>query len=315
MNNILFSINVVIPLFVMMAVGYAARQFKLVSDSFLSEANKFVFKLCLPFMLFQNIRVSFRGEVSDMRLIVMSFLGTLAVIFLSLLIVPLLVKSRPQKGSIIQGIYRSNFLIYGIPLATGMYGKEALGTISMLMGTTIPVFNIAAVIILSVYSEDGHRQLSFKNIMMDIIKNPLIIGCFIGMIFGFLRIEFPVSVDKPLNELAGIATPLALFVMGGDFRFRNLKNNIWKVIATTFARLIIVPAVMITFFVWAGFRNVELSALLCLFATPTAVSSYVMAKNMGCDAELAGQIVVLTTVCSCITIFFFVYILRSMAFL
>lgn len=315
MENFFFSVNVVIPLFLMMAAGYVAHYLKLVNNSFLTEANKFVFKLALPFMLFQNIRLTFHGDFPNSKLILSSLVGIVFIILVSLIIVPVFIKRSGQKGSIIQGIYRSNFLIYGIPLATGMYGKEAMGTISVLMGTTIPVFNIAAVIILSIYSENKTQKLSFKKILIDIVRNPLIIGCITGMVFGWFRIKFPSYIDRPINELAGIATPLALFVMGGDFKFRNLRNNIWKILATSFIRLIIVPALAMFIFVSMGFRTLELSALLCLFATPTAVSSYIMAKNMDCDSELSGQIVVLTTVCSCITIFLFVFVLRHMEFL
>ena len=315
MDNFLFSFNVVVPLFFLMAAGYIARYLKLVNDFFISEANKFVFKLALPLMLFQNIRLTFHGDFSHNKLIIYSIVGIVIVIFLSFLIVPIFIKKPAQKGSIIQGIYRSNFLIYGIPLATGMYGKDAMGTISLLMGTTIPVFNVAAVIILSIYSETKTEKLSAKKITMDILRNPLIIGCISGMVFGLLNITFPMVIDKPINELAGIATPLALFVMGGDFKFRDLRSNIWKVLVTTLARLIIVPALAISVFVLLGFRNIELSVLLCMFATPTAVSSYIMAKNMGCDSELAGQIVVLSTVCSCVTIFLFIFVLRSMEYL
>ena len=315
MENFFFSVNVVIPLFLMMAAGYVARYFKLVNDSFLSEANKFVFRLALPFMLFQNIRLTFHGDFPDSKLILSSLAGIMIVILVSFIIVPVFVKRPGQKGSIIQGIYRSNFLIYGIPLATSMYGKEAMGPISVLMGTTIPAFNIAAVIILSIYSETENQKLSIKRIMIDIVRNPLIIGCFTGMLFGLLQIKFPSYIDRPINDLVGIATPLALFVMGGEFKFKSLRSNIWKVLATTLARLIIVPTLAMAVFVSMGFRNLELSALLCMFATPTAVSSYIMAKNMRCDAELAGQIVVLTTVCSCITIFLFVFVLRTMGFL
>ena len=315
MDNFLFSFNVVVPLFILMAAGYIAKYLKLINDFFISEANKFVFRLAIPLMLFQNIRLTFYGDFSHNKLIVYSVIGIIAVIILSFLIVPIFVKRPAQRGSIIQGIYRSNFLIYGIPLATGMYGKEAMGTISLLMGTTIPIFNIAAVIILSIYSETKIKKPSVKEIAIDIVRNPLIIGCSLGIVFGLLKITFPIVIDKPMNELAGIATPLALFVMGGDFKFRKLKSNIWKVLSTTLARLVIVPVLAISIFVLLGFRGLELSVLLCMFATPTAVSSYIMAKNMGCDSELAGQIVVLTTICSCVTIFLFIFVLRSMGHL
>ena len=311
MNDFLFSINAVAPLVILIAAGYAFRQFNLVSDKFLSEATRFVFRFLLPLMLFQNIRGTFRGDFTNVSLIFTAMAGISVVIIFSLCIVPLFVKRSGQRGSMIQGIYRSNFLIYGMPLATGMYGQDAAHSIAMLLGVMVPFYNVAAVIILSVFSETRTHRLSLARIIRDIACNPLIIGCVAGLLFGMLRIEMPTVLNKPVGELSAAAAPLALFLMGGDFKFRSLNNNLWKVLSATAVRLFIVPLIAVLVFIPMGFRTVELSVLLCIFATPTAVSSYVMAENMGCDGELSGQIVVLTTAGSGISIFLFVLVLRS----
>jgi predicted permease len=315
MTNLLFSVNVVAPLFILMAVGYLVRQIRFISDDFLSQLNRFVFKFLLPLMLFQDIRLSYKGDFSNTKLIFTALIGISIVIAVSFIVVPLLVKRKGQRGSIIQGIYRSNFLIYGLPLATGMYGNEAITSISMLMGIMIPFYNVAAVVILSIYSESDTHKSSVKSVLKDIVTNPLILGCFFGLLGGVIHLTLPAFMEKPVDQLANTATPLALIVMGGEFRFRSLQNNIYKVIAVTVARLIIVPVTGLYIFIQMGFRNVELSVLLTLFATPTAMASFIMAKNMGNDGELSGQIVVLTTACSCITIFLLVYFLRSSGYL
>jgi predicted permease len=314
MDNFLFSLNVVAPLFVLMATGYLVRQIKFVTEEFLSQLNRFVFKFCLPLMLFQDIRLSYQGDFSNTRLIFASLTGIAVVILLSFLIVPLIIKGKAQKGSIIQGIYRSNFLIYGLPLATGMYGDNAVASISMLMGIMIPFYNIAAVVILSIYAENAEKT-SWKKVMKDIVTNPLILGCAFGLLGGAFHLHFPRFVESPLAQFAATASPLALFVMGGEFKFRSLRNNIYKVVAVTVVRLALVPAIALAVFVYMGFRDVELSVLLCIFATPTAMASYIMAKNMKNDGELAGQIVVLTTASSCITIFLIIFFLRGWGFL
>ncbi|GHV22643.1 transporter [Bacteroidia bacterium] len=314
MDNFLFSINVVAPLFILMSTGYISRKIKFVSEPFLAELNKFVFRFCLPIMLFKDIWTSYKGDFSNIRLIFTAFFGILIVIALSFCIVLPLVKRKGQRGSIIQGIYRSNFIIYGLPLATGMYGQEAVATISMLMGIMIPLYNVAAVIILSTFSETGTHRVTFKSIMKDIVTNPLILGCFFGLLAGIIHLELPVFIRSPLIQFAAIGTPLALFVMGGEFKFRYLGGNILKVISVTIARLVIVPLLAISIFVMMGFRNVELSVLLSIFATPTAMASYIMSKNMGCDGQLSAQIVVLTTACSCLTIFLFIFVLKSMGY-
>ncbi|MDR0413369.1 MAG: AEC family transporter [Dysgonamonadaceae bacterium] len=315
MDNFIFSLNVVTPLFVLMAIGYGVRQIRFISDEFLAQMNRFVFKFCLPLMLFQDIRLSYKGDFSNTKLIFSSLAGITAVILLSFLIVPFLVKRKGQRGSMIQGIFRSNFLIYGLPLATGMYGSAAVSGIAMLMGIMIPFYNVAAVIILSIYSETGTHRVTFKSVARDIVSNPLILGCFFGLLGGMMHLQFPVAIEIPLKQLAGVAAPLALFVMGGEFKFRSLRSNLVKVIAVTIARLIIVPVTVLGICVLIGFRDVDLAILLSIFATPTAMASYIMAKNMGNDGDLSSQIVVLSTACSCVTIFLLIFFLRSWGYL
>jgi predicted permease len=315
MTNFIFSFNVVAPLFVLMAIGYFARQIRFVSDDFFTQLNRFVFKFLLPLMVFQEIRLSYKGDFSNVRLILTSVAGVTAIILISAIIIRLTVKRKGQQGSMIQGIYRSNFLIYGLPVATGMYGNEAVAPITMLMGIIIPIYNIAAVIILSLHSESENNRLSSRKLLKEIITNPLLLGSVLGILGGMIHLEFPHSVELPVGQLAATASPLALFVMGGEFRFRSLRNNIYKVIAVTVSRLVIIPAIILFICIKLGFRNVELSVLISLFATPTAIASYIMAKNMGNDGELSGQIVVLTTLLSCVTIFFLVFFMRSWGYL
>lgn len=315
MQNFLFSINVVAPLFLLMVTGYLLKQINFVSDSFLSGLNKFIFKFSLPLMLFQNIQIIPEGHLTNFRLINTAIVSTLAVIILMFIIAPFIVKGKGQRGSLIQSVYRSNFLIYGIPLATGMYGREALIPISILMGVIIPFYNVSAVIILSVFSETEGRVLSINSVLKDIVSNPLIVGCVIGLLFNLLHLELPTFIHKPVTEMAATATPLALFVMGGEFKFRSFRKNIYPVLFATIIRLIVIPVILIFIFISMGFRQIELSVLLCLFATPTAVASYIMAQNMGCDGDLSAEIVVTTTTLSCITIFLFVFVLRSMGYL
>ncbi|MDR1683251.1 MAG: AEC family transporter [Candidatus Symbiothrix sp.] len=315
MNNFLFSLNVVAPLFVLMATGYVIRKIRFMNEDFFSQLNKLVFRFCLPLMLFQDIRSSYVGDFSSTKLIFSALIGTFIVILLSFIIVPLLIKRKGSRGSIIQAVYRSNFLIYGLPLAQGMYNSDAVAKVSMLMCIMIPFYNVAAVIILSIFSETGKQKVSVRSILYEIVTNPLILGCFFGLLAGMMQLQLPKFIDIPLVQFAGTAAPLALFVMGGEFHFSSLRNNIVPVILSTVARLVVVPVIALIIFIYMGFRNVDLAVLLSIFATPAAMASYIMAKNMGNDGELSGEIVVLSTASSCVTIFFIIYFLRTWGFL
>ncbi|MDR1886342.1 MAG: AEC family transporter [Prevotellaceae bacterium] len=319
MSDFLFSINVVLPLFLLIATGYVLKQMRFVSEVFLSEANRFVFKFPLPLMLFQNIRHTFEDSFTDSfntRLILSAFVGIIIMIAVLFIAVPMFGKRRATTGSLIQGIYRSNFIIYGLPLATAMYGDNAVIAVSMLMGMVIPVYNIAAVIVLNIFSETKSKSsLPFFTIIVNIFKNPLILACIAGFIAGRLNLRFPVFVEQPVDEIAKIATPLALMVMGGLFKFRGLMGNFTTVFAASLTKLVLIPLIAMIVFVYMGFRELELAALLCLFATPTAVASFIMAENMGCDGEISAHIVVMSTALSAITIFLFVFVLKSMGYL
>ncbi|MDR1129413.1 MAG: AEC family transporter [Prevotellaceae bacterium] len=319
MDDFLFSLNVVLPLFLLIAIGYAIKQIRFVSEDFLLEANKFVFKFPLPLMLFQNIRSTFDDSlvvIFNTKLILSAFIGIVIVIAVLAVIVPLFGKRRATTGSLIQGIYRSNFIIYGLPLATSMYGDSAIIPVSMLLGMVIPVYNIMAVVILTVFSETkSDKSIPFSLIVKNIFKNPLILACIAGFLAGKLDIRFPVFIDKPVDEISKIATPLALLVMGGLFKFKGLMDNFLMVFIASISKLLVIPLFAMIAFVCLGFRGLELATLLCLFATPTAVASYIMAENMGCDGEVSANIVVMSTALSAITIFMFIFVLKSMEYL
>jgi predicted permease len=315
MENFIFSVQVVAPLFLLIAGGYAGAHFKFLSPSFLAEANKFVFKFSLPFLLYRSVfSAVHKGDINPQLIITCLVTITIMIVALCLL-VPLFVKRNGQRGSMIQAIYRSNFLIYGIPLGISMYGQQAMAPISMIMAVSIPYYNVSAVLILSYFSEERKGKLQVRKFVIDVFKNPLIIACIIGSIFGYFHWELPNSIDNTVKMIADIATPLALIVMGGQFKFRSLRANIKMVISASVLRLVIIPALAMAAFIYLGFRDVELCALFCLFATPTAVASYIMSENMGCDGQLSGQIIVLTTVASCFTIFGFIFVMKSMGFL
>jgi predicted permease len=302
----------------LIATGYILKQLRFVSEPFLGEMNRFVFKFPLPLMLFQNIRNAFDGSLVVMfntRLILSAFVGIIVVIIVLLIFVPLFGRRRATTGSLIQGIFRSNFIIYGLPLATSMYGDKAIIPISMLLGMVIPVYNISAVVVLTVFSETkSSSAIPFALIIKNIFKNPLILACIAGFVAGKLNVQFPIFIDKPVDEIAKIATPLALLVMGGLFKFRGLMNNFLTVFAASMSKLVVIPLIAMIVFVAMGFRGLELAALLCLFATPTAVVSFIMAENMGCDGEVSAHIVVLSTALSSITIFLFIFVMKSMGY-
>lgn len=310
MDNFIFAVNIVFPLFIMILIGYLLTVLKLWNTSFTNAANKVCFKVFFPILLFNNIYQTNIKQLFDGKLILFTLISIALSIVFSLLIITILVKEDIKKGVIIQTIFRSNFILFGMSIAGNIYGPQGVGVAATLVAVVIPMFNLSAVVILALFNQENQKDIRF--VFKDIIKNPLIIGSILGIITSALHITFPGAVQKSLEDLSGIATPLALLILGGEFAFKGLKKNTPYILMGTIGRLIIVPVFVLTAAIFLGFRDYKLVALLAAFASPTAVSSYIMAAEAGADSELAGQLVVITTFLSPLTLCLFIYSFKSM---
>ncbi|MBQ9938327.1 MAG: AEC family transporter [Oscillospiraceae bacterium] len=315
MDNILFSFGVVMPLFLTMVIGFGIKQFKLADAHFFSVANNVCFKVLLPLMIFNNLYTSNIEDIFDIKLIVFCVVSVIALTLLCLLIVPIFVKENAKRGVMVQGMFRSNYLLYGLPLITELSDSAGVAILSMLIVIIIPVFNVLAVVVLALFQSEGNKRPSAKTIIKNIFKNPLIIGSIIAVAAFLLKIQLPVFLEKTISSVASIATPLSLIILGGEFNFKNVGHTLKHTAITLFVRLIAAPAVIIFLAIQFGFSGASLCVILTLFACPVAVSSYVMAKNSGGDCDLAVNLVVFSTLFSSVTIFFFVLILRSLGYI
>jgi len=317
MDSLIFSLNAVLPLIAIVALGYFLRRIKMIDDHFMKIANDFNFKITLAFTMFNNIYKAELADVLNIKLIGFALAGIFATLLLGFLFVPAIVPDNKKRGVVIQGMYRSNILLLGLPLATSLFGANNLAPMALLISVCVPLYNVIAVVVLTFYLPDqnGNKQkLNAKSIIISILKNPLIIAGALGFVFLLTGIDLPKIADTFVSDVAKIATPFSLIILGGQFKFRSLAGNFKEIIITTAFKTIISPAIMMYLgYKLLGITGAELGAIMCVFGAPAAVSSYTMAESMGSDGELAGQIVVLTTLVSAFTIFGFVWFLKSMA--
>ena len=309
MDNLILSAGVVLPLFLMMALGYALRRMSLVDAHTLSGLNKLVFRVFLPVMLFKNIYDTNLSDSFEPKLMAFAVCSILLLFMLTMVIVPLLEKENPKRATMVQAIYRSNFILFGLPITTALFGPEKAGVAAILISVTIPLFNIFAVVALEFFR--GGR-FDGKKALMGIVTNPLIIASFLGIIFLLCGIRLPKPVMSAISDVGKAATPMALLVLGGTFKFSAVSGSLRQLIICVIGKLIVSPGLFLTLAVFFGFRGVELAAILSLFASPTATSSYPMAVEMDADGELAGQVVVLGSLFSVFTMFFWVFILKQL---
>ncbi|MDE6815498.1 MAG: AEC family transporter [Lachnospiraceae bacterium] len=308
MEHLLVAVNAVVPFLIYMAFGYGAKRAGLMEEALARRINSVVFQAFYPVMMFYNLYQNKGVRFSAGRLILTGVLGELILILLLLLIVPALVRDNARRGVLIQAVYRSNFVLFAMPLTENVFGKAGLVTASMMVAIIVPFYNVTAVIILEHFR--GGRP-DFAQLLKKVLVNPMILGTLIGIPFLLFDIRLPECVEKPISQFSALTTPLALFILGATLRFSSLEKNLRPIMAALSAKLIVIPAVMLAVSVVIGMEPLERFVLLSMFATPTAAASFPMAQNMGGDGELAGELVVCSTTVSVITIFFWILILKS----
>lgn len=309
MDNLLFSFNVIFPLFVLLFLGNISVKFNWIDKETLNTLNKFIFRLPLPLLLFlgiYNMDSINLGNSIKMILVVLVTLPLIAIIMSIILNKTEL--SNPQKGVLVQAWFRSNIMIFGVPVIQGMYGEKGLPLLSTLILFAVPLVNILAVIVL-----EGYRgnNISIFSLLLSVIKNPLVDAALLGFIFYLFKIEIPELILSPISSLSKTATPLAFIILGGTIEFESVKKNIKLILFGSIGKLIVSPLIIILISIALGLRGMYLGCIIASMASPVAVSSFTMAKEMEGDADLAAQIVIISTVLSLISIFFWLFVLKS----
>ncbi len=322
MDSFLFAVNAVLPIVLIVALGYLLKRIRFLGGDFPKLLNKLVFRVLLPCMLFLNVYKieSFAGI--GVRYIVYVAIATLVLFGIGLPIVMLVSKKREQRGVLWQGIFRSNYALVGIPLATSLYGEAGSIVASVLSAVYVPLLNMLAVICLTVFG-NGEEKVSVKKILVGIVKNPLIEaialgGVCLGLRALFVRwgVDFRLADVKPiysvLEQLGRTATPMALLALGAQFEFSAVSSLKRQIIFGTVARTVAVPAIALSIaYAIGGFNGAHFASFVAVFGTPISISSVPMVQEMGGDTQLAGQLVVWTTVVSGLTIFLISFLLKA----
>ena len=317
MEALIFAVNAVLPIMMMVALGYALKRIGLIPAAFAPMANKLVFRVFLPVTLFLNV-YGISAEMSiGIGYILYAVISVFILFGLGNLLVVLVTKGN-RRAPLLQAVFRSNFALIGIPLAEALYGAEGVAVAALLSAVAIPLFNVLAVLCFSLHSEKG--KLDAKKILLDILKNPLIIAVLTGAVFLLLKnlvpsfsIERVTPLYKTLSYLSGMATPLALITLGAQFEFSAVKGLRREIVTGVLCRLVIVPFLAIGIAcLMRCFTGAHFAAFVALYASPVAVSSVPMTQELGGDSELAGQLVVWTTLVSALTIVLISFGLQSL---
>lgn len=309
MNSFIYSINATLPIFLLIFLGNMLHRVGLLDSPFAKAIDKYVFTVALPVLVFKDLTENdIRGSF-DGGYVVFCFLVTLFTILSIWGLTELLMKNQSQKGAFIQGAYRSSAAILGLAFIDNMYHGAGMAPL-MIIGA-VPLYNIFAVVILTLKGDNGGSQPDIKTTLKNILTNPILIGIFAALPFAFLQLQFPTFIQSAINSIGNTATPLALLSIGAGFEGRKAIKKIRPTALASFIKLILLPALFLPLALRLGYRNQELLAILIMLGSPATVSCYIMARNTGNDAVLTSSIIVLTTLLSSVTLTGWIYLLHS----
>ena len=312
MEELTFSLNATIPIFLLMILGYVLKQIKMVDEPFIKTLNKFNYNVTLPVLVFRDLSQSDFLQVWNTKYVLFCFLVTLFCILSIWFLAVFCLKNKDIVGEFVQASYRSSAAVLGIAFIQSIYGNSGMAPL-MIIGT-VPLYNVAAVLILSFTgpTAKGLNPAALKKSILGILTNPIILGILAGMLASVCGLNLPIILNKTVNNVAVLASPLALIGLGAGFEGGKAIELVKPTLATAFVKLVVWPLLFLPLAILFGFRNEMLIALLVMLGAPTTPSCYIMARNMGHDGVLTSGAVVATTLFSSITLTAALFILKSM---
>lgn len=308
LSNLIVAISAVVPMFCLMSIGAFVKFRKWLTDEELNHMNRMVFRVFFCCMMFHSIYTTDLAATFRPKLMLFGALGVLTVFTLAMLIVPRIEPDNRRRGVIVQAIFRSNFVLMGVPIVANIFGDENIAVSTMMIAVIVPIYNVLAVFALETFRGG---KFALAPILLGVLKNPMILGAIAGALCLIIGIHIPKPVLKPIGQIAAATTPVALIILGASFKFGSTHEHRKQLTGCVVGRLLLVPGILLTTAIALGFRGIDFVTLIAIFGTPCAVVSFAMAQQMGGDSELAGNCVVFTSALSCLSIFCWILLFKT----
>ena len=309
-QHFIVAVKAIIPLFILIGMGIYVRWRKMLTDMELQHVNAMVFRVFFFCMMFYNMYTTTIATAFRPRLMAFTVTALFVMLLVSGIVVCTVEKDNRSRGAMLQGLFRSNFVLLGLPLVENIFGPEAVAVPTMMIAVVSPIYNIVSIFILESFRGKGHFSLASS--FAKVLQNPMIVGALLGLFFVITGISVPEPLLKPVRQIAYCTSPVALLILGASFRFGTVSEEKRNLAILVLGRLLVIPALVMGTAYYMGFRGVDFVTILCIFATPCAVASFAMAQQLGSNAELAGNGVVVTSAFSSITLFFWVVLFKAL---
>lgn len=316
LENLIFSLNATMPVFLMMVIGYLLREIGWLTGTSITTINKLVFKVFLPALLVIDLVKQDFAAIWDTQFVLFCLIATLISILIATLL-SLTNRAKEDRGEMIQAAYRSAAATLGIAYMTNIYNNAAM--VSLMIIGSVPIYNIVAVLVLTITSPENAKTESkavlIKRSILNTLKNPIILGIFVGLIWSVTKAPQPKIVMKTITYLGNVASPLALIGLGASFHFTDVKEKLAPVCTVVFCKLVLLCALFLPVAVAMGFREEKLVAALIMLGSATTSSSFIMAQNMGHKGKISSCAVMLTTFLSSFTLTVWLFLLKSLGYI
>lgn len=309
-QHFIVALKAIIPLFILIGMGIYVRWRKMLTDTELQHVNAMVFRVFFFCMMFYNMYTTTIATAFRPRLMAFTVTALFVMLLVSGIVVCTVEKDNRSRGAMLQGLFRSNFVLLGLPLVENIFGPEAVAVPTMMIAVVSPIYNIVSIFILESFR--GKGRFSLASSFAKVLQNPMVVGALLGLFFVITGISVPEPLLKPVRQIAYCTSPVALLILGASFRFGTVSEEKRNLAILVLGRLLVIPALVMGTAYYMGFRGVDFVTILCIFATPCAVASFAMAQQLGSNAELAGNGVVVTSAFSSITLFFWVVLFKAL---
>ena len=300
-NSFLIAGQSVAPVMLLIILGMLVRKIHWLNEDGAAALDRLSFRLLLPLALFKNIYNSDFKTAFDLKLVLIA-IGLVFLSFGLAVVASLKEKDPPRRASLAQSIFRNNCLVFGLPMMTAIYGPDEVGMFSLILAFVIPLNNVLAVVLISMLTS---RKITVSQLLKRLFTNPYVVYTIASLLVKLTGIVLPQPVTKVVSDLAGASTPLALISLGAGLRLASLRQDAGTVLYGSFMRLVVGPLLLLPLIVLLGVRGAPMTALYFIIGTPCAVASYIMAKEMGADGELAAHLVVVQSLLCIVTMFVF----------
>lgn len=313
-THFLFSVNTVLPIFLLIFLGYFLKKSGFFPENFVSTGNRMVFYILLPIAMFSSVFATDLGELVSWQFAAFAIGASVVSWGVIWAVARFFIKDKGILGAFVQGSFRANTVFIGIPLMRNLAGEAGVARFALIIALIMPLYNICSIIVLSVCA-DSDEKLRLKTIALTIAKNPLIIAIATGVVLSFLNVRLPQAATRTLSELSNMASPMALICLGGGITFLGFDKKFKYALVAAVLKVVVLPVAFTAAAYALGFRDIDLVAFMVLGGLPTAVAAYIMAVQMGNDGTTASNIILVSTLLSAATLTLFIYVMVALGFL